>query len=103
MNDPLDIGAYEYVDVSTEVRVKNTLSNEIVIYPIPAQNVLHLRNTEVYSDLKILSLTGQVLYQERIKSRHEIQIDIARLPAGIFYIMLNAEDNRAVKMFVKTG
>ena len=63
--------------------------------------MLHLRNIEVFSDLKILSLTGQVLYHERIKSRHEIQIDIAKLPAGIFYIILNAEDNRAVKMFMK--
>jgi hypothetical protein len=102
VSGPLDIGAYEYVDVTTEVSVNKTLSREIVIYPVPAQNVLHLRNIEAYTDLKILSLAGQVLYHERIKSRHEIQIDIAGLPAGIFCIMLNAEDNSAVKMFVKT-
>ena len=101
VNGPLDIGAYEYVDVTNEVRVNKTLSREIVVYPIPAQNVLHIRNIEEYSDLKILNLTGQLLYHERIKNQHEIQIDIASLPAGIFYIILNAEDNRAVKMFVK--
>jgi hypothetical protein len=65
--------------------------------------VLRLRNIEVYSNLKILNLSGQVLYHKRIKSQHGIQIDIASLPAGIFYIILDAEDNRAVKMFVKTG
>jgi len=63
--------------------------------------VLHLRNIEQYSDIKILSLTGQVLYHERIKSQQKIQIDIARLPAGIFYIILKAEDSLAAKMFVK--
>lgn len=103
VNGPLDIGAYEYVDVTNEVPVNKILSREIVVYPVPAQNVLHLTNIEVYSDLQILSLTGQVLYHERIKGRHEIQIDIAGLPVGIFYIILIAEDNRAVKMFVKTG
>jgi hypothetical protein len=101
VNGPIDIGAYEYVDISTGVRVNETFSREIVIYPIPAQDMLHLRNIDVYSDLKIASLRGEVLYQERIKNRHEIQIDIARLPAGIFFIMLKAEDHRAVKMFVK--
>jgi hypothetical protein len=89
-------------DNVTSVRVNKILSREIIIYPVTGQNVLHLRNTEIYSDLKILSLTSQVLYHERIKSQHEIQIDIARLPAGIFYLMLNDEDNRAVKRFVKT-
>ncbi len=102
VNGPLDIGAYEYVDITNEVPVNKILSGDLVIYPVPAQNLLHLRNTEEYSDLKILSLTGQVLYHERIQSRHEIQIDIAWLPAGAFYIMLNAEDNRAAKRFVKT-
>ena len=103
VNAPLDIGAYEYVDVSTEVGVNKSLSREIIVFPIPAQNLLHVRNIEQYSDLKILSLTGQLIYHERIKSQDEIQIDIARFPAGIFYIILDAEDNRAVKMFVKTS
>jgi hypothetical protein len=103
VNGPLDIGAYEYADVTNEVPVNKTLSREILIYPVPAQNVVHLRNIGAYSNLQILGLAGQVLYQEIIKGRHEIQIDIAGLPAGIFYIILDAEDDRTVKKFVKTG
>ena len=64
VNGPHDIGAYEYVDLSTEVRVNKTLSREIIIYPLPAQNFLHLRNIEVYSNLKIVSPKGEVLYHE---------------------------------------
>jgi hypothetical protein len=64
VNGTLDLGAYEYVDVSTEVHMvsagNDKLSKEIAVYPIPVQNVLHLRNIEVFSDLKILSLTGQL-------------------------------------------
>ncbi len=103
VNGPLDIGAYEYIDVTNQVSVNKILSREIEVYLIPAQNVLHLRNIEAYSEIKILSSTGQVLYHERIKSRHDMQIDIAWLPAGIFYIILDAEDNRTVKLFVKAG
>ena len=42
VNGPLDIGAYEYVDVTNEVPVNKTLSREIVMYPIPAQNWLQV-------------------------------------------------------------
>jgi hypothetical protein len=88
-------------DTATAVAVNKTLSGEILIYPVPAQNTLHLKNIEVFSDLKIINLTGQILHHEKINSRHELQIDIARLPAGIFYIILDAADNRAIKRFVK--
>ena len=89
-------------ETATSVNADETLTRDILVYPVPVQNTLHLENTEVFSDLKIINLTGQVLYHEKIRSRHELQIDVSGLPDGIFYIIFNAGDNRAVRRFVKT-
>lgn len=68
-------------------RVQLNRGPGIVIYPNPAENVLHISNPQVMKNatLTLMNAGGQVLHREIVNSNGNLNINISRLPAGTYY------------------
>ncbi len=72
-------------------------SNEVYVYPNPAQNELTVSSAERISEIEITNLLGQTVYINEYFSK-EIQMDVADLPSGLYFIKIN---RTVVKKFIK--
>ena len=77
----------------------STGSGTLVVYPNPANNILFVQTlratslpTETY---RITNLMGQTLLQGTITAETQ-QIDITRLPAGMYFINVNEQTAKFV-------
>ena len=86
----------EYITVSGTTSIQKNRMDEIMIYPNPASENLHI-NSEREFHLKIISLSGQVMKS----SRNLNQIDISGLPSGIYIIHIEIEGKRLIKKLIK--
>jgi hypothetical protein len=74
------------------------LKPEIVLYPNPATDVLYLRTTYVYTSVSMYNALGQRLDVPIDGNK----MDIATLPQGTYFVVVQLEDGRNVsRIFVK--
>lgn len=76
-------------------------SNQLIIYPNPASQILYVKLSQPLQNvttLKIMDVSGrELLTQSENRQQDLIQVDIASLPAGIYFISI--ENSREI--FVK--
>ena len=74
-----------------------TLPN-LMLYPNPVQDKLYLETTEQNWHYQILNLQGQLI----LKGNYEDNIEVSKLPSGIYFLQLGREEKifKAIK-FVK--
>jgi predicted extracellular nuclease/plastocyanin len=70
------------------------------IYPNPAQNSLHLNLPEGEKHITLTSVTGVHVYQT-ISSESQIQIDLKAIPAGIYLVQVEMNNQRSVQKLIK--
>jgi hypothetical protein len=76
-------------------------SDSIHIYPNPVENVLTIEtNNEYHFNCTILSLTGQKLAQMKV-SHSKNQINMAKYPAGIYFLQLKDGNKIISKKIIK--
>ncbi|MCR6641701.1 MAG: hypothetical protein NVV82_22595 [Sporocytophaga sp.] len=56
------------IEISTSVNIKEELSNQIVVYPIPAKEIINIANTTEGEKVTVLNNVGQVIYEGRSTS-----------------------------------
>jgi len=90
-----------------EITVENTLGVEdqeiagLVMYPNPADNVLHIEAIETLTNIKLYNLLGQILINESINTT-QIQLSLEKLSSGMYLIEIsNKEGRKAVKRLIK--
>ncbi len=78
--------------------VNNAVSGQdIALFPNPAANKLTIQaSTTIYS-VSISTVTGQVLYTGKHNAK-EVQLDLSKMPAGIYFIRIN---NSEMRKFVR--
>jgi V8-like Glu-specific endopeptidase len=80
------------------------LSKKFIVYPNPANNVVHLRsikNVEVL-ELILFDNTGRkCVVQNNFKCSTDI--DISSLPNGIYFLSITTNDSITIKKIIKTG
>ncbi len=78
-----------------------TATDFIALYPNPAHAQLTIITSGSGTDLTINNPLGQAVYKTKIDGE-QVTIDIADLPAGVYFIQLTTEQGqRAVRRFVK--
>ena len=91
-SDP-DMGVLAFPNFSvtngTQVDVKENITQEEMIYPNPAKDVLYF--SESFSALEIYSVTGQLVYHERLSADNH-SISVSQLEVGIYTIRLIGAD-----------
>ena len=66
------------------------IAQKIIVYPNPVKDILHIRfenATQERLDLKLITTTGQIVYQQRINTFDaELILNIGHLPTGIYFL-----------------
>jgi hypothetical protein len=84
--------------------VKFDIDGKIVvnIYPNPATDVLNVRLTNGEAkQIRILNVTGKVVYTATTITNGMIQVPIRNLNAGTYFVEVTTNDNRIVEKFIK--
>jgi hypothetical protein len=95
---------YCYISWGTTAIDDISGNENIVIYPNPASNLLHIENINTginnqYMKIEIINLIGQVVFQSEIKNLKSI-IDISSIAKGIYFLQLQTEDGLINKKIV---
>jgi uncharacterized repeat protein (TIGR01451 family) len=81
--------------------VQAVTNGKVSVYPNPASDVLTVVMDKVqYSSLAISNSVGQEVLQQAINNA-KTNIDISKLPAGVYYVNLTGGSGSVVKKFVK--
>ncbi len=75
-------------------------NNKISLYPNPVYDVLSLLTDGSASKVKILNINSQTLFETNIQSAKS-QIDVSKLPQGIYLLRFENENNAQTVKFVK--
>ncbi len=73
----------------------------IKIYPVPADNILHLSNILGVTKIEIINISGNVQRVLNTKCIDETQIDVESLDHGIYFIHFISGNFRQVRTFIK--
>ena len=65
---------------------------EVTLYPNPASSEIHLKGIKSYSQVFILTTTGQVAYERNLSQEHELTIPVNNLKPGYYIIKLSSDD-----------
>ncbi len=83
----------------------NNISSEgAFIYPNPANDYLFIRSTKTQkqTDIKIMNISGQVMFQEHYTDQQELKVDLQNMKPGFYTVAVLGDDKRVYKQrFVK--
>ena len=105
LNDPK--ANYYYETYSTNVAVKNVgnASNEVNIYPVPAQNMLFIdlnSNEAQTATIAIYDMTGRVVsqWEAPMGNQYHSTIPVGTLSAGNYIVKVTGAQGQVVKQIV---
>ena len=79
-------------------------SNDILIYPNPAQNEIIIDASDAsndYEQIKITDVTGKVIFETALNSNKMTVIDLRDFAGGIYHIHMASSTGTTVKQFIK--
>jgi hypothetical protein len=79
---------------------KTTIA-EPVIYPVPAREVLTVRNINNISHAEILDATGKVIRSTNISSDNDVNIPVSNLKKGLYFLRLTTPTGKVTSKFIK--
>lgn len=89
------------ISQATNLAVDAIDETEVNLYPNPADKVLHItRDNGDLGSLEILSIDGMTVQSQKLTSMEE-EIQIGRLPAGVYLARIVQNGNTTTKRFVK--
>jgi sugar lactone lactonase YvrE len=84
----------------TEVTTVMNSNDTIEIYPNPATNELNMKTGDRFNSVTIANSLGQVFIRQKIVSE-QTNINIRRLPKGMYFITASGNNGSKEKKFVK--
>lgn len=84
--------------------VNDGYDSEMLVYPSPAQDVLHVTfNSEVSGKAVVRSNHGQQIFSKPILREDRLLLDVSTLPAGIYYLIIfdNEQKTAMINKWVK--
>jgi len=106
-----NLGAGEYRLYSTRKWAKTQVvtdvpdilnkKTDLVIYPNPATNEIIISTGKPIDEIKIIGLTGKVLYQSARQKENQIKIAVSNLMPGVYLIQLIQGSERVTQKFIK--
>ena len=90
------LGSVVIGNIATSV---TPLSNrtEIVVFPNPADQLLHIQSAINFNNYRIFSTLGQVVKV----GAYNTSIDISSLPSGTYHLECLSKDKRAIQTFIR--
>lgn len=105
MNTP----AYFCIDnfttsIPTGIAYNNSLNNLIDIFPNPAKDIINItlpNRVEKTASIKIIELTGKLLYNNIIENTYQLSLSIADYKKGIYFLSIVDGDTNYNQKFIK--
>ncbi len=89
------------VDLATGTNIHADEANQLAVYPVPAQNFIHVEIPDVsYKTLIISDISGRDLVQKKV-DKNMMQLNIEALTAGTYVISLLGEKEVLKSQFIK--
>ncbi len=73
--------------------------NEESVYPNPTADIITIRSLQSNANVTIRDINGSVQYQDNYSNLQNGQADISFLPAGLYFLKLEDEENPSGKVF----
>lgn len=102
-------GATSILTMIDDIQVTNaTVSNECdqvgvlkaSIYPNPATTQVNINAAEEINSIEILSVAGQLVYQDNHVGSSEYRVNVEKLIPGVYFIRINSANGRATAKLV---
>lgn len=82
--------------------ISYTTASTINITPNPSNNLITITSPKIISDIQLLSVSGQSIYQENLHSL-TTSIEVGQLPKGVYFVVVRLMDGEVVMEEVVVG
>ena len=91
------------------ISIDGTLSNDeffsskFAAFPNPASSTLTITNSEniLITNVDIIDINGRIVSAHKSNNLTEIQVNVADLTAGVYFLNIASDTGKAVKKFIK--
>ncbi len=80
---------------------ENRKADDIIIYPNPAADFLHIKSAGQYNKVKVVNINGQLLIDNYLYEQKE-KIDLSALQPGLYFVIVTGERNSYFTKILKT-
>ncbi len=93
-------GTYKYSNVQ---QVQIFAASSLIIYPNPANNVIHvLFSQSTKAQLKLFNVNGQLLQQVNVENALSKDVDVSNLASGVYLLqVISSTDNHTQKIIIQ--
>lgn len=84
------VGEIEFYGAKTGSIIKNGSLDNTIIYPIPALDIVHLKNIQGVTSVSIIGMDGKKMLDKSISGK-ESDIDISSIAKGSYMLVLKGE------------
>jgi len=95
-SDTSQVLFFTYTGINTSANI----SDEVLIYPNPANKTLHIESEVTgLSILRLTDLSGKIVFEKQftLSSHLHETIDVSMLEKGIYFIEIKSADNKTVR------
>jgi hypothetical protein len=78
-----------------------TSADKPVVYPIPARDVLRIKNIANVSHADILDASGRVIRSASVNGDDEVAIPVSDLKKGMYFLRLTTPSGKVTTKFIK--
>ena len=88
---------------NTTNAVTNQLKQEFMVYPNPSSNIFHIKLPEACkgNTLKVLDLTGRIVYRQQVLNQQEIHLDLSGYQKGMYMLQLSGNQQKYTTLIQK--
>lgn len=95
------VGEIEFYGSETVPIDEEELENRVGLYPVPARDILFVKNVKNFSSLSIHDINGtRVLKKNMSNVQEEFSLDISPLSSGIYFITFGGDEVLRSRRFV---
>ncbi|HUX96773.1 MAG TPA: T9SS type A sorting domain-containing protein [Bacteroidales bacterium] len=78
-----------------------SVSDDIIIYPVPAHNYLNISNIQNIQRIDIQTITGKRIWSQKINNEENMVIPLSGIKDGIYIVYLNRQGKIHTRKFIK--
>jgi len=86
---------------SIATEVNQEVTNELIVYPVPAEDYLFIKNIQGFRSIELLNLNGTSIRSFTLNGKEEIIIRVNDLAKGIYVLNFRGGGRTVLKKFIK--
>jgi hypothetical protein len=90
------------VNICTGLTVNKLDESDVMVYPNPAKDAvtLEINNTSGKTNYTVCNVIGKTVVSSSVENQNKININLAGQPAGVYFIKIENNGQRAVKKII---